>query len=107
MRWIRFSHQRRTAYGILEGDRIERASALIHHRGDEISEAVLVVGILGRAAAKGEAHGNERIGVAFDQPCFDAAGAYHALDLHGGNLSRRRGRDDQGRHGKARAMPQQ
>ena len=84
---------------LLEGNGVELAGALVHHGGDEISEAFLARRVLRRAAAEGKAHGDQRIGVAFDEPGFDAAGADDALYLHAGDLSRRRGRNDKRRRG--------
>ena len=75
---------------LLEGDGVELASALVHHAGDEIGEALLVLRVLGGAAAEGKAHGDQGIGVALDQPSLDAAGAHDALDVHG--VSRRCGK---------------
>ena len=64
---------------LLEGDGVELAGALVHHAGDEISETLLALRILRGAAAEGKAHGDQGIGVALDQPSFDAAGADDAL----------------------------
>ncbi len=67
---------------LLEGQRVEIAGALVHHRRNEISEPLLARIVLGGAAAKGEAHGDQRIGVAFDEPGLDPAGTRDALNLH-------------------------
>ena len=90
---------------LLEGDGVELAGALVHHAGDEISEALLVFRVLGGAAAEGKAHGDQGIGVALDQPSLDAAGARDALDVHG--VSRRCGkrREERKCSGKPKALP--
>ena len=80
---------------LLEGHGIEIAGALVHHGRDEISETFLAGIVLAGAAAKGEAHGDQRIGVALDEPGLDAAGAHDALDLHAANLACLRARADQ------------
>ena len=79
---------------VLEVDGVEVARALVHHAGDEIGDAVLADRVLSRAAAKGEAHGDQRIVVALDEPSLDAARALDALDLHGVSRRRRKRRSD-------------
>ena len=50
------------------------AGAFVHHAGHEIGEALPVARVLCGAAAEGEAHGDQGIGVALDEPGLDAAG---------------------------------
>ncbi len=92
---------------LLKADGIELAGALIHHGGDEIGEPFLALRVLRRAATEGEPHGDEGIGVALDEPGFDAAGADDPLYLHAGNLSRRCGRNDERRRREPRTIAQQ
>jgi len=63
--------------------------------------------ILGGAAAEGKTHGDEGVIVALHEPSFDAAGARDALYLHGGDLNRLRGRNDERRDRQPCTMPQQ
>jgi len=63
----------------LERRRIEIASPFIHHAGDEICGPFLAGWIIGRAAREGELHGDERIGVIFDQPSDDAGLLFTSL----------------------------
>jgi hypothetical protein len=58
---------------------------------------------LGGAAAKGKAHGDQRIGVAFDEPGLDPAGARDALNFHIASL----GYLGRGKEEQSRAKPQQ
>ena len=88
---------------LLEGQCVEVASALIHHRRDEISEPLLALVVLGGAAAKGEAHGDQGIGVTFDEPGFDAARTRDALKFHVASLSRGRGDAEQQSGGEPRS----
>jgi hypothetical protein len=90
---------------LLEGDGIQVARALVHHGRDEIGQAFLAGVILGGAAAEGEAHGDQGVGVALDEPGFDAAGARDALDLHEANLGSLGACDDERRGREPHAMP--
>ena len=84
---------------------VELASPLVHHAGDEISEALLGFRVLGGAAAEGKAHGDQGIGVALDQPSLDAAGARDALDVHGVSRGCGKRREERECGGKPKALP--
>ena len=88
---------------LLEGDQVEVAGAFVHHAGHEIGEALPVLRVLCGAAAEGEAHGDQGIGVALDEPGLDAAGTDDALDLHG--VSRTCGERRQQRDGGKPRLP--
>ena len=84
---------------------VELAGALVHHPRDEISEAVLALGVLRGAAAEGKAHGDQRVGVALDEPGLDAAGARDVLDVHGAGRRRGERSDEASRRGQPKPVP--
>src|SRR5262249_469319 len=83
------------------------ASAFVHHRRDEIGEPFLAGIVLARAAAEGEADGDQRIGVTLDEPGLDAAGAYDAFDFHAVTLSSLSCGENERCGCQHRALPQQ
>ena len=76
---------------------IEIARALIEQIGDHVADAGFAGRVLGRAAAEGIFHRDQRHGGVLHEPGLDAAGRNQTLDLGRGLRWRRRQR----RHGEA------
>ncbi len=68
----------------VEGLGIEIAGAFVEEVADQVGDARLVLGVLGRAAGKGIFHRDQRHGCVLHEPGLDAAGRDQALDLCGG-----------------------
>ena len=52
---------------------VEIAGAFVEQGGNHVGQALLALGVECRAAVKGEAHGDDRVGVIAHQPGLDAA----------------------------------
>ncbi len=68
----------------VEGLGIQIARTFIDQVGNHIADAWLVGRVLGRAAAEGILHRNQRHGGVLHEPGLDASGRNQVLDLGGG-----------------------
>ena len=60
------------------------AGALVHHRGEEVGDALLAGGILAAAAVEGVSQRDQRNAVLLDKPGLDSAWRFDRLNVHGG-----------------------
>ena len=83
---------------VLEGVAVEIAGALVEQPGHQIDQPFLAGRILGVAAAKGEAHRDDRNRIVLDQPGGDAAVRLDLLDGDRGasRQQRRQRQEDDG-----------